>query len=393
MTTRRVLGGLIAGMLSVWTPAAAQSGGSGGSGGAGGTTGVNVQLGTGSSGGGYGLRTWRHWGGRLTAPTLPYRDPWLDPRYRMDYVEPESVEDWIEPASDWQIGVPVFLGGELYYVVRDAESYVAQFSQRVADYYEALPVSVTGLRVDLVRDVREPLMATTHHYGFGTPTYLRIGDYSFETDRPYYWGGTLGDRIAAGRVMPWFWYWLDWSGEELDRLSAIRGSYVGPIDGQFVPGYVPIEAIPEPEPAPTTRELAVSALASGDTGEAVALLLAHLALPEGKGDWAARRLLAVALVGERRTSDAASFMRLSYLGDPALAFEPIGDTPGVRWRDLLQEAGRHANQMDSASGWFLLGVLLHEQGRTERALEMVGRAEAWGLEAKVSDAVRAAWGP
>ena len=32
--------------------------------------------------------------------------------------------------------------------------------------------------------------------------------------------------------------------DDLNRLSPIRGSYVGPIDGQFVPGYVPIEVIP-----------------------------------------------------------------------------------------------------------------------------------------------------
>lgn len=387
MNTRGVLIGLIAGALSVWTPGVAQSSGGGGGSGGGATT--NVQLGTGASG----VRTWRSWGGRLSAPTLPYRDPWLDPRYRMDYVEPDGVEGWIEPSRDWQIGVPVFLGGDLYYVVRDAEAYVSQFSSQVASYYEALPVSVTGLRVDLVRDVREPIMVRTNYYGFGTPTYITIGDYSFESDAPYYWPGSFGNRRAAGRVTPWFWYWLDWTGEDLNRLGPIRGSYVGPIDGQFVPGYVPIERIPEPEPVPTVRERAVAALASGDTGAGVDLLLEHLASPEGPGDWAARRLLAVALVAERRTTDAAAFMRLSYLGDPALAFEPIGASVGVAWRELLQEAGRHANQVDSASGWFLLAVLLQEAGRTERALEMVGRAEAWGLEAGVADAVRAAWSP
>jgi hypothetical protein len=336
-------------------------------------------------------------------PTLPYRDPWLDPAYQTDYEEPLRVLGWESPGEAWQIGVPVRYRGAYLYVVRDAAAYIEQFDPAVQVFLVAHPAAQTGLLVDLVEDSRGPVTGVLQYNTSAYGTGFRMGEYEFSRrDWPNFNSGLYSsswDLGWYGGLGPDYWYWLDQSPEELRRLWRYRIGHRGLIEGQYVPGYSPI--VPEPEPVvlPTPRELGVAALAAGETGEAVVLLLEHLNSDAGTGDWAARRLLAVALVGERKTSDAATLMRLAYLGEPSLAFAPLAEDfgaeempSGINLRVMAGEAGRFANRADSASGWFLLAVVLRAQGHEARALELLDRAERWQLEPEILLEMRAAMG-
>lgn len=340
-------------------------------------------------------------GSGTAPPTLPYRDPWLDPAYQTDYEEPLGVIGWEGPGGAWQIGVPVLYRGAFLYVVRDAQAYIEQFDPAVRAFLVAYPASQTGLLTDLVEDTRGAASGVRQHRTSLFASGFRMGNYEFyDRDWPSFYTSYWGVNWYGG-LGPGYWYWLNQSPEELRRLWRYRIGHRGRIDGQLVPGFMPIAPEPEPMVLPTPRELGVAAVADGDTERAMIELLEHLNSDAGQNDWEARRLLAIALVAERRTSDAATLMRLAYLGEPSLAFRPLADEfgsagrplpSGVRLRDLAGEAGRFANQADSASGWFLLAVILQAQGREARALELLDRAEQWRLEPEILLEMRAAMG-
>jgi hypothetical protein len=109
-------------------------------------------------------------------------------------------------------------------------------------------------------------------------------------------------------------------------------------------------ATPEPPsspPPPTDLERGLGFLRDGDAAKAIAALTLHLGA-EPK-DARAMRLLASALLLDRRTDDGVAMMRSAYRAEPALSREPLrAEDLGLReagLRDLVIRAVMHANRL------------------------------------------------
>lgn len=155
-------------------------------------------------------------------------------------------------------------------------------------------------------------------------------------------------------------------------------------------------ATPEPAPAPPTDlERAHIFLQDGDAPSAIAAFTLHLgSQPE---DARAMRLLAAALLLDKRTDDGVAMMRSAYRAEPALARAPLrAEELGLReagLRDLVIRAVMHANRLGSGSSWWTVTVLMQAQGKAEQARAMLDRAKTQGIDADLDAAMTAALAP
>lgn len=155
-------------------------------------------------------------------------------------------------------------------------------------------------------------------------------------------------------------------------------------------------ATPEPAPAPPTDlERAHIFLQDGDAPRAIAAFTLHLgSQPE---DARAMRLLAAALLLDKRTDDGVAMMRSAYRAEPALARAPLrAEELGLReagLRDLVIRAVMHANRLGSGSSWWTVTVLMQAQGKAEQARAMLDRAKTQGIDADLDAAMTAALAP
>lgn len=155
-------------------------------------------------------------------------------------------------------------------------------------------------------------------------------------------------------------------------------------------------ATPEPPPPPPTDfERGLGFLRDGDASRAIAAFTVHLGT-EPK-DARVMRLLAGALLLDKRTDDGVAMMRSAYRAEPALSREPLrADDLGLResaMRDLVIRAVIHANRLGSASSWWTVTVLMQAQGKAEQARAMLGKAKAQGIDAELDAAMTAALAP
>ncbi|MCE7973665.1 MAG: hypothetical protein DYG92_04960 [Leptolyngbya sp. PLA1] len=154
--------------------------------------------------------------------------------------------------------------------------------------------------------------------------------------------------------------------------------------------------IPEtPPPPPTDLERGVGFLREGEVPKAIAALTLHLgAEPE---DARAMRLLAAALLLDKRSDDGVAMMRSAYRAEPSLAREPLrAEELGLRdagLRDLVIRAVMHANRLGSASSWWTVAVLMQAQGKAEQARAMLGKAKAQGIDPELDAAMTSALAP
>lgn len=272
----------------------------------------------------------------------------------------------VAPPPGWQLVRPLYLNGQLYYAVHDAEAYLKQagWTQRAVVYKK----EDTGMRFDLIlvpnfrrgSAVRSRTVGTTGTgIGFG------------------------GDGHGIGFHTGWAW---DWTYDPIYNT----GNYTGPIDGQLSPGYQPPIETPEPVVL-TLVERAEVELGFGDAERAVELYRKHL--EQAPGDMASVRALGVALLKADRYEDAAATVHLAYATDPMLARNALGSWVGgdsaLGMRKLRSDAARHANRVDTASSWLMVVVLMQAEGMKDQALKLLDRAEDHGLETDVVSALRA----
>lgn len=155
-------------------------------------------------------------------------------------------------------------------------------------------------------------------------------------------------------------------------------------------------AAAEPAPAPPTDlERAHGFLQDGDAPRAIAAFTLHLgSQPQ---DARAMRLLAAALLLDKRADDGVAMMRSAYRAEPALAREPLrAEEVGLReagLRDLVIRAVMHANRLGSGSSWWTVTVLMQAQGKAEQARAMLEKAKTQGLDAELEAAMTAALAP
>lgn len=139
----------------------------------------------------------------------------------------------------------------------------------------------------------------------------------------------------------------------------------------------------------TALEAGAAAMLAGDYARAVTHLRAQVR--ENATDAKSMRLLAVALLADGRTDDAAAMVRGAYRQNTMLAIDPLvpadaGMTPR-QVRDLVSRAVIQANRDNSASSWLLVAVLMQAEGRGELAGTMLQRAQKQGLEPAIVDAL------
>lgn len=212
---------------------------------------------------------------------------------------------------------------------------------------------------------------------------------------PYY--AVLPASFRSG----WVWVGNSWRWHDYDS-SPVGGYGIGYTDPRLLgpiaqhptvtapaaptPG---TEAPPEP---PTSMELALYAVFTGDSAGAVKALREHLR--DEPEDVRAMRLLAFALVETRKFDDAASVMNLAYRKDPQLAFEVLGaEAFGFgerRLRELANACVTAAHRAKSGPGWLLVAVAMQAEGRDDLAGRMLERAVKEGLNKEVADAMRVA---
>lgn len=95
-------------------------------------------------------------------------------------------------------------------------------------------------------------------------------------------------------------------------------------------------------------------------------------------DRTAQRLLAVALVGDRRPAEAQAAMAAAYREDAALAGTRAeeGLIDASEWRRITNVAVAHAHEARSEAAWLLVARLMEMQGRGAVAKTMFERAAA-----------------
>ena len=113
---------------------------------------------------------------------------------------------------------------------------------------------------------------------------------------------------------------------------------------------------------------------------------AHLAKHDG--DRAARRWLALTLLGAKRAEDAIAVVRGIYHTDPLIARSTFDlEAAGLKAQaqDLFLAAVAHANRTQASSAWLTAAVIAQAQGRGDPARTCLRKARIAGLEADIHD--------
>ncbi len=170
------------------------------------------------------------------------------------------------------------------------------------------------------------------------------------------------------------------------------GEYAYPIDGYYTPvdprliGYTP-QPTPEAPPAPTNREIGDAALAAGYAERAILEYRVHLA--QHPDDAEVIRLLGIALIDSRDVREGVAVVGLAYRKNPGLSESPVpvavfgGDR--VRLRTNVRRTAIFAQNLESASAWLAMAVLVQAEGRREVASKMVERARVAGLDKNLAN--------
>lgn len=164
---------------------------------------------------------------------------------------------------------------------------------------------------------------------------------------------------------------------------------------QAVPatGMQPTEAAPlAPPRALTPMELAVSSLQAGMPDRALTTLREHL--KKTPDDARAQRVMAIALLEQKRFDDATASLRQAYRTDPTLADSPL-DAYELGYTDeslrsMVVRTVTYANRVNTGSAWLTVTALMQAEGRTEQARNSLEKARKQGLETEVLGAMKAA---
>ncbi len=140
----------------------------------------------------------------------------------------------------------------------------------------------------------------------------------------------------------------------------------------------------------TPLEKAEIALKTGDAGEAAKQLKLHL--KESPDDAGVERLLAMALLDDRKVDQGVAVLLHAYTKQPQLASDALD--PRILSGGELEHRHRfslvmdYANRVKTGSSYFAASVLAQSEGRFDIASKMLDRAIAAGLDKKVADEMK-----
>ena len=140
----------------------------------------------------------------------------------------------------------------------------------------------------------------------------------------------------------------------------------------------------------TPLEKAEFALRSGDAGEATKQLKQHL--KDSPDDAGVERLLAMALLDDRKVDQGVAVMLHAYMKQPQLAadaLEPRLLSGGeLEHRHRFTTVMDYANRVKTGASYFAASVLAQSEGRFDVAGKMLDKAIAAGLDKKVAEEMR-----
>ena len=140
-----------------------------------------------------------------------------------------------------------------------------------------------------------------------------------------------------------------------------------------------------PAPAPGPFETARDALRAGGSAAALDALHELLADDQHAEHGAALLYAGLAQALEGAFDDAGRSFEAAYEADAALRDQALDGAAilgsAQRLRTLAQRATRHAHRSPSRQAWVAVAVLVHAQGKTQRARELMAHAHAMTTEA------------
>jgi hypothetical protein len=220
--------------------------------------------------------------------------------------------------------------------------------------------------------------------GAGFPTvnyssYSSLDKYPSRLYRSYYapWKGNVGYS----------------NGQIYDQNGAIYGYYdpylvVGADKSVIVDQRLLSPGPNAPAREATALERAEYAMRTGNATEAVKQLKEHLkGAPDDAG---VERLLAIALLDDRKTEQAIAVMLHAYTKQPQLARDPIdpyvvGNGADYDHHLRFTKVMEYANRVKTGSAYLAAAVLAQSEGRLDTAKKLLDKAAAEGVDKKVAD--------
>ncbi len=142
----------------------------------------------------------------------------------------------------------------------------------------------------------------------------------------------------------------------------------------------------------TPLEKAEISLKSGDSADAVKQLKLHL--KDSPDDAGVERLLAMALIDDRKVDQGVAVLLHAYMKQPQLAGDPVEPRMlsggELEHRRRFTQVMDYANRVKTGSSYFAAAALAQSEGRFDTAKKMLDRAIATGLDKKVAEEMRVA---
>lgn len=265
----------------------------------------------------------------------------------------------------------------------------------------------------LVSDQKKPMMVgwpAGNNTGWVTPAVNPIDG----TIRGLYTGNDFRLGFSLGNNFPSVNYRSDYSYgkypsrlyrsyysgyEDWDRLRNFCGGYdnpylvVGRDSGSYVVDprlTVQADTSGTPIRELTPLEKAEFALKTGDASEATKQLKLHLR--ESPDDAGVERLLAIALIDDRKVDQGVAVLLHAYMKQPQLAvdaIEPRMLSGGeLELRHRFSVVMDYANRVKTGAAYFAASVLAQSEGRFDVASKMLDKAIAMGLDKKVAEEMK-----
>lgn len=224
------------------------------------------------------------------------------------------------------------------------------------------------------------------HLGAGFPA-VNYGGYSSF--------GKYPSRLYRSYYAPWSApRTVSYTGTTLGNPNAAIYGYNNPYlvvgaDRSVLVDQRPLAAPPgAPARELTPLERAEFALRTGDAAEAVKQIKAHLkTAPDDAG---VERLLAIALLDDRKTDQAVAVLLHAYTKQPQLARDPldpraVGAGADADHHRRFTRVMEYANRLKTGGAFFAASVLAQSEGRLDVAKKVLDRAIAEGLDTRVAD--------
>lgn len=194
-----------------------------------------------------------------------------------------------------------------------------------------------------------------------------------------------GVHIHRGNPYPYYDYGYYNPSYYYDPYAYIGAQQNYIVDPRLTPQ--PAVVIEQPPPPATPLEAAELALRIGNTDEALKQLKLHL--KKDPDDAGAERLMALALLDDRKVEKAVAVLLHAYTKQPSLARDAIDPSAlsggEMNHRQRFNRVMTYANRTKLSSALLAASILAQSEERYDVATKLLDRAVAEGLDKKVAD--------